>query len=145
MESILFRNRFIMVFFIFINICNGLKNRYRLTARSYIIYASKSYILFKIARSCLNKHVETQFEKMDVCFGFLIDTQKTVINVYIVPLFGLAGNMQSYLYVSIYSYYQVLFLNIYPVIRNKILANLIICWALTSIDIRRLKYTFIQL
>ena len=118
MESVLFRNRFIMVFFIFLNICNGLKNRYRLTARSYIIYASKSYILFKIARSCLNKHVETQFEKMDVCFGFLIDTQKTVINVYIVPLFGLAGNMQSYLYVSIYSYYQVLFLNIYPVIRN---------------------------
>ena len=114
-----------MVFFILLNICNGLKNRYRLTARSYIIYASKSYILFKIARSCLNKHVETQFEKMDVCFGFLIDTQKTVINVYIVPLFGLAGNMQSYLYVSIYSYYQVLFLNIYPVIRNKILAYLI--------------------
>ena len=114
-----------MAFFILLNICNGLKNRYRLTARSYIIYASKSYILFKIARSCLNKHVETQFEKMDVCFGFLIDTQKTVINVYIVPLFGLAGNMQSYLYVSIYSYYQVLFLNIYPVIRNKILAYLI--------------------
>ena len=109
MESILFRNRCIMVFFIFLNICNGLKNRYRLTAESYMIYASKSYILFKIARSCLNKHVETQFEKMDVCFGFLIDTQKTVINVYIVPLFGLAGNMQSYLYVSIYSYYQVSF------------------------------------
>ena len=96
------------------------------TARSYIIHASKSYILFKIARSCLNKHVETQFEKMDVCFGFLIDTQKTAINVYIVPLFGLAGNMQSYLYVSIYSYYRVLFLNIYPVIRNQILAFWII-------------------
>ena len=135
MESLLFRNRFIMVFFIFLSICNGLKNRYRLTARSYIIYASKSYISFKIARSCLNKHVETQFEKMDVCFGFLIDTQKTVINVYIVPLFGLAGNMQSYLYVSIYSYYQFLFLNIYPVIRNKILAYLIILSSYTLIHL----------